>query len=379
MNSCAPVPDKAVNRAAGRVDALGEYFGSSTPAAGSDALILGNSRDQANRTVFADAAFPGSRHRLLVKGAKGMTGSAMDADRIEIVTGVCLFGTHLRVTDERGGTFPLLRPGTGQPTDRLHSITVDDDLSLYEYETVMRQSRVIADLADALPPATPLTITVDVPRVQYYLRLLDAFEDGLVPADMARLWFHLVDERHARILRLFRSRLRSLLAATGREATVRTAPGLAPLADCLQQAVATGDLPKTGDLFSRMIATGTPAWQLLRPLHSPSDREHLARISYAVEYLRAAGIPDADAAPLSIAVDDHTERQIFDHAQHLRHQLGHPEPVLPSLGIYPAETLQALTPDGRPDPLYLADVGRYAVEHTGASVDLFGLVDRLYK
>ncbi|MFC8919589.1 hypothetical protein ACFT5C_27940 [Streptomyces sp. NPDC057116] len=371
-------PDKAVNRALRRIDALGEFFGLNTPEAGSDALVLESRRDQANKAVFAGARFPRSRHRLFVKGTKGMAGSVTDADHIEIITGVCLFSTRLHAIDEHGGNIPLLRPGAERLTDRLRRITVDSKLSLYEYETVMRLSRVIADLVGALPPAVPLTITIDVPRVQYYLYILDAFEDGLASADVARHWFHLVDDCHSRLQRLFEHRLRSALAVTDRDVTIRTASGLAPLAGCLHEAVTTGNLPQAGDLFSRMVSTDASVWRLLQPLHPPADYEHLIFISHAVEYLRAAGVPGGEGGGLCMAVDDYTERQILDHSQRLGQRLGQPEELLPSLGIYSAEALQALTPAGEPDPLYLAGVGRYAVEHTGRPVDLFHLVDRLY-
>ncbi|MFB1046845.1 hypothetical protein [Streptomyces chrestomyceticus] len=375
-----PTRDKAVNRAFQRVDTVGSYFGSSTPQAYADALILQSRWDQNHKTVFAGADFCGSRHRLHIKGARQLDGTATTADRVELVTGVCLFSNrNLYFTDENGNSPELLRPGTAPLTERLSSISVGDEISLYEYETITRHSRLLADIAAALPPTLPLTITVDVPRVQYYLYLLDAFQNGLVPTAIAQRWFRLVDDRHTRVLRLFCDRIRCAVTATGHtDVTVRTAPGLNPLAECLQEAIATGRIPHDDELLSRMIATGDPVWEVLQHLEVPSSREHLGHASYVAELLRAAGVPDAPGNTLSISVDNYAEGRLFDQAQHLQQQLDLTDAAPPALAIYSAEAVQTLSPSGLPTQLYLSDPGRYAVDENDTPIDLFRLVDNVY-
>ncbi|MGW0535057.1 hypothetical protein [Streptomyces sp. NPDC003032] len=375
-----PGRDKAVNRAFQRVHAIGEYFGADELEAGADALIVQSRRDQAHKAVFAGADFCGSRHRLHIKGARKLAGTADNAERAELVSGVCLFShQNARFIDEHDHSVELLRPNAALPDARLRAIVVEDELSLYEYETVMRQSRVIADIAAMLPPSLPLTVTVDVPRVQYYLYLLDAFQSGLVPAELVQHWFGLVDDRHTRVLGLFCDHIRRTLDAAGRtDATVRTAPGLDALDECLREAVSTGGIPRDDDLLALMVGTGDPVWKELGECDVARDRHGLGYASYLAELLRAAGLPGDGRGILSIDVDGFGEALLFDQARQLRQQLGHPEEDLSSLGIYAAETLQTLRPDGHPASLYLTDPGRYAVDEAGTSVDLFRLIDALY-
>jgi hypothetical protein len=375
-----PDQDKAVRRAFQRVHTLGKYFGADEIGPGADALIVQSRRDQAHKAVFAGAEFCGSRHRLHIKGARKLTGSADDAGRVELVSGVCLFShRNLRFIDEQGHCTELLRADAAPPAARLRSIVMDDELSLYEYETVMRQSRMIGDVAALLPSSLALTVTVDVPRVQYYLYLLDAFQNGLVAAELTQHYFRLVDDRYSRVLDLFCRHIRRALAAAGRpDVTVRVAPGLDPLAECLWEAVTTGHIPRDDDLLALMIATGDPMWKELRELDVPHSRQCLGYTSYLVELLRAAGLSDDSKGALPINVDSFGEALLFDEARQLRERLGAPEDGLHPLGIYAAETVQTLRPDGHAASLYLTDPGRYAVDEDGTCVDLFRLIDALY-
>ncbi|MFK4070155.1 hypothetical protein [Streptomyces sp. NPDC029674] len=375
-----PEQDKAVRRAFQRVRTLGAYFGADEFGTGTDALIVQSRRDRAHKAVFAGAEFRGSRHRLHIKGARKLTGTADDADRAELVSGVCLFShRNLRFIDEHGDCAELLRADAAPSAAPLRSIVTEGELSLYEYETVVRQARMIGDVAAMLPSSLALTVTVDVPRVQYYLYLLDAFQRGLVAAELAQHYFRLVDGRYTRVHDLFRRHIRRALDAAGRpDAAVRTAPGLDPLAECLWEAVTTGDIPCDDDLLAQMIAGGDPMWKELRELDVPHGRQCLGYTSYLVELLRAAGLSDDGKGTLSINVDSFGEALLFDQARQLRERLGAPDDDLPSLGIYAAETVQTLRPDGHAASLYLTDPGRYAVDEDGASVDLFHLVDALY-
>ncbi|GHE73315.1 hypothetical protein GCM10018785_46770 [Streptomyces longispororuber] len=375
-----PDQDKAVRRAFQRVRALGAYFGAGECATGPDALIVQSRRDRAHKAVFAGAEFRGSRHRLHIKGARKLTGTAKDAERAELVSGVCLFShRNLRFVDEHGDCAELLRADAAPPAARLRSVTVEDELSLYEYETVLRQSRVIGDVAAMLPPSLPLTVTVDVPRVQYYLYLLDAYQGGLVTTELAQRYFRLVDSRYTRVLDLFRRRIRRALDAAGRtDVAVRTAPGLDPLAECLAEAVATGDVPHDDDLLAVMIATGDPMWKELRELDVPHDRHCLGYTSYLVELLRAVGLSDDGRGALGINVDSFGEALLFDQARQLRQELDAPDDDPPFLGLYAAETVQTLRPDGHVASLYLTDPGRYALGEDGVPVDLFRLLDGVY-
>lgn len=72
-----------------------------------------------------------------------------------------------------------------------------------------------------MPPSElSLSVTIDVPRVRYYLYLMGAFDRGLITPDLVLDWFNIVDERHILIIKFFRkhtdSRISSESSGRGR-------------------------------------------------------------------------------------------------------------------------------------------------------------------
>ncbi|MDH6630623.1 hypothetical protein M2271_008484 [Streptomyces sp. LBL] len=231
---------QASTRATRRLKRVGEFFGTGHPTGGDSALGI-QIGERGSVVIFGQACFRQKQHHFLhLKGAKQLPVAPTNVNKINLVTGPCLFSNRaLRFFDESGGLYNILIAQGGPPPRRLTQVQVDDEFSLYEYESVLRQTRVIADIVSTLPAAASLTITVDIPRVQYYFYLLDAFRNGLVDSGLALDWIHLVDLRHARLTELFRNRLSvGLQGISSGKVTIRESEALNDLAPYIYDAVA---------------------------------------------------------------------------------------------------------------------------------------------
>ncbi|MCS0637543.1 hypothetical protein NX801_18100 [Streptomyces sp. LP05-1] len=336
-----------------------------------------------SQLAFAETRFGARRHRVHIRGVRQLQGRVEDTSGVNIVTGVCLFSTgSLRAWGPRGRPVNLLENKAAHIADRVDEFTVEDDLSLYEYESLVQHVAVTADLVAALPGSVPVTITIDIPRVQYYLYLNDRLLKRLVSPELAQRWYEEVDTRHARVTALFHTRLSAALAGVGRpDVRVRQAAGLEPLAGPLRSAVRHGGVPDHEELLNQLLATGDPVWPLADKLAQPDNHRELVRTSYVVEYLRAVGLPDTDVpGPVAVAIDTYFEMPILKRARQLIDALGGSASARPIVGLYPVEGLLRLDDAGVPGKPYACDRGRYAATDTDAHTrtDLFSVVDALH-
>ncbi|MFJ9419971.1 hypothetical protein ACIRPT_38330 [Streptomyces sp. NPDC101227] len=364
---------------------MATLLGNSHPADSGGALCLQVGNEE-NIVVFSQAHFGRRRHHFLhFQGVTAVPGGGTSSlNQINLLTGPCLFsGRAMRFIDASGGEPNLLSARRKPLSHRLTHLWADQDLSLYEYESVLRQSRVVADVTSALPPTAPLTITIDIPRVQYYLYLLDAFSHGMASPDLALEWFHLVDVRHARMAAFFRDRLLAELAGVLRgDITLRESDPLGAVGACIREAVARNTLPRLEDLLDELAATGDPVWKLLLEVQPPRDLEALGTASYVVEELRAAAVHEDSGPNLGILVENYPEWKILHQTDRLLDRIkkiGRQTSPGNLLGMYPLERLINVNPSGQPEHLYFLDPGRHALDERGNALNLFDIVDSLYE
>ncbi|MFF4369275.1 hypothetical protein [Streptomyces sp. NPDC001594] len=362
---------------------MAALFGCGYPADARSALCF-HPGDEENTVVFAEARFARSQPQFLhLQGAKAIPDGGMKPDHVNFKTGPCLFGARaVRVFDEAGGQLDVLSPRKNSLSHRLTRVWADPELSLYEYEAVLRQTRAIADVASATPPDALLTVTIDIPRVQYYLYLLDAFRRQLASPGLLLEWFDLVDLRHDRLVDFFRDRLHAELKEVARDdVTVRASDGLDALASPIRADVARNAVPRLEALLDDLAATGDAAWTLLLDTQPPRDMAALGTASYLVEALRTAVVHEGNGTDLGIHVEDYREWKILDRAERVLDGIrsaGYQTSPGIMLGMYPLERIINSSPARRPAELYYLDPGRRAVDERGREVDLFDAVGALY-
>jgi hypothetical protein len=226
----------------------------------------------------------------------------------------------------------------------------------------------------------PISVTLDVPRVQYFLYLLDAFYRGLVPSRLIWRWFGLVNERNGIVIELLRRELQRALVdlGCGHRVSIRVAENFAPLESLIARSITTRVPLGLGEM-TRRLSDFDPIWMAVLGVTSPATHQELIYLSYAVEQLRL-GVNEAGGSRcLTVVVDNASEWRATTQARAIAAtgrtiRQAH---VGPLLGIYPLERAFTSEATGRTD-LYYHDPGREFIDSAGRSYDIPQLLARIY-
>jgi hypothetical protein len=287
------------------------------------------------------------------------------------VTGPCLFSSRmLTAKAEDGSAVNLLHPSR-HLTKRLATLDARPELSFYELESCVRQARLISDLARGWPGLEDYTVTIDVPREQYYAYLLEGLAAGLVDRELMLRWVALVDARFDQVVGCMTGELLSWSRRAGLpEPKIHLAAGFAGLRESLLSAVSEQKAPALDELTAE-LAQRSRIWGQVHQLEPPQNLGELINLSYAVEYVQAQSGGQAGSTML-VAVEDRSELRILLAAQRLSRLLD-PGAHTPMLGLYSLEQVMLAGLDNW--SLYLNDPGtQFALGggHTLSSRELLG-------
>jgi hypothetical protein len=363
-----------------RLGTLSRFLGGDRLTIGDDALCEVTERPSRNVSVFSAARFGPRTYHLHLKGVDVLPRSVEDFAAVNLVTGCCLFTERaLQLTAADGSPIGCLTPGAKPIRTPVSGLVCSRSMTLYELESVLRLSWLAADVVASLPPWLPVSVTLDVPRIQYYLYVLAAHYDGFLSQDLMLRWCELVRERANWVSDRLQSRLGGALAwlRVARPVTLQRATGLAPLEGLILESVRARRAVEP----SRMAATLAevdPVWREVLAAVTPASYRHLVHLSYAVEQLRA-GMPSPRGRRLCIAVDNRSERRTNWQARAVSAALA-PAPresFADVLGLYPLERVLTTQPTGRPD-LYDHDPGREFVDDRAQPFGIEELLERAY-
>lgn len=138
-----------------------------------------------------------------VKFRGGTSLARLDATpAVDILTAQCLFGEFgARVVLEDGQELALTSPVTSIGT-KVAELKIDDRLSLYEHDAINRQAALVRNLLSGNGNYT--SVTVCLPRVNYYLHAAEPYNNGLLSAEQMLVWMDAVDARYDRVFELVR-------------------------------------------------------------------------------------------------------------------------------------------------------------------------------
>ncbi|WP_191298603.1 hypothetical protein [Lentzea cavernae] len=303
------------------------------------------------------------------------------AARVNIVSGVCLFSDRrLRTLDVTGRDVRLLQPKTQPPMEKIVSLRVDDRMSLYEYESSLRQMALVRGLLASIPASTPVSVTLDLPRAQYYLFLVDALKCGMVGTDLALAWFDEVDLRRRRVAELMVDEISRPGLRTGRSCPIQLATAFDDLADHVRSVVSSDGVPEIEDCVAVLDTSGDDMWDLLRTTWTPRTFHDLGYAGYTIEKMRASLNVEGKPPELGLMVDSASEGRGHSAAESVQRDLArrHPGLSFAMAGLYSLEKLM-VAGDSRPlRSLYFNDPGTVAVDTTGTEVDLIRATYELY-
>jgi len=369
-------------RSLSRIDNLAMAFGISAVKSGSEVLYEISEDRQGTKSI---AIFPalelfGNRYYTFATSKYLTDLSFRNLQHVRLRTGSCLFSNQAAryvEHDEHLGSSVVL-PMDKLPDNPVCDIRIDDNLTLYEFETALRLGTMIGDVINSLPQATSSQIILDVPRVQYYLYPLDLYVQGRISSALMMKWFAAVDRRSERVKKLLRERISNRVAVERRiifsEATMLD--GLEPY---LRREIEHNSKTITVEAcISVLRQTANPILDLILDRKRTRSFRDLSHASYIAQMLDT-GLNN-NSNEMGIDIENHIERRVFSYVDDFASKIRkmHPQKSFALLGLYPRERLFTTDDTWRPS-LYRFDPGRYAFDATNNKVDLFVVAEQFYR
>jgi hypothetical protein len=334
-------------------------------------------------SVFAPMMLGARVYHVLTMGADSLPPTVANFGAVNFVTGSCLFSDRVvRLVGDPGTAFSCLTPSAAPIDAPVRRLSSSSWLTLYELESACRLPWLTADMIAMLPRGMPVTVTIDVPRVQYYLYLLDAFQRGLVAPELMLQWFELVDERHRQVSALLEHELAAAVSDVlpGRTVPIRRADGMSALEPVVRRRVPCRTPLAAADI-ARMLSVRDEVWAMVIRMTRPASYRELINLSYVVEQLRGGITRRGEYPRLGIAIDNPSERRACAQARAIAAAATTPGsdrgPTISLLGLHPLE--RAFTSAGTgPSDLYYNDPGHTFIDWRGREYGTAELLATLY-
>lgn len=237
-------------------------------------------------------------------------GAPEDFEHIELLSGCCLFSNgSIKAMDRNGDPVYFLNPKMPINTP-IQAIITGKNLSFFEIESTERLTSTIAALLQnpTIGERQP-TLSLDIPKGEYYLYLADAYNKGFVPRDVALKYFDAVDARCSKLTGFIEAILQKKLGAN--TPPVQRTGMLDPIATAIKAAVTPGERIDLSTL--KTLLNGTlPLPFTPEELESISSFTQLSYTGYSQTYL---GKVLEKPSTMLITVENPSERHIAVQAQ----------------------------------------------------------------
>ncbi|HLL95082.1 MAG TPA: hypothetical protein VK404_08915 [Spirosoma sp.] len=236
-------------------------------------------------------------HYLKVRGTDRMLTSPQE---LRFVSGPCLFSISGAQVVHKGGSMTTITKPDGLINKPVEGLQVQECITLYELESIERLTRTISEYIQGIN--VPSRVAVNIPRTEYYLYMLDAFQQGLVGIDTALEWFDQVDKRSGRMRDLFISRLRK--NASTADVTLNNLND--SLADFVRDHVSRGTRPPLDKMIG-MYAHQNKISSALVQMYQPESYQDLNNLGYLYEEI-VNGVEEGVAC---VVIENPVEEKIY--------------------------------------------------------------------
>ena len=294
--------------------------------------------------AFIETTIGGRTFFLMAKNP--VDGRSIDAvvqgekPEISLITGPCLFGADAAVVRSNSGErFSLVNP-EDTITEPITQLEITPEFSLYEIEALSRYTHILKSLIETTPHIK--RIAFNVPEVEYYSYVLDAYQAGFLSQEQVLSWFAAVDMRHARLVQEMYARIAPSLHAVNNDAEVIDLKPLESIKEYFVTTIRNNEVPELS-IACQMLCEPSSLWRDMLSVAPPSSWEDLNHLSYVYAELSTAEVrlktKRRDAA---IAVENPDEVRIFTLARSIVSLL--PDRRFNLVGLYPHE--QVVMPTG---------------------------------
>jgi hypothetical protein len=349
-SSIRKAPARRLRRLQQLIHTLGIETASDDPAVLCEILATA----QINVRAYPRLHINGTRPRLVLpRLGSHYFRHVEERSRVSFVVAMCLFGSRsVHLYDrERGTTRPL--PMTAV-TQRVDDVWADAHPSFYELETAVRLAELVAAVARRIPVSVPCEIILLAPREQYYLYLLEGWENGLVPTSVLLRWLCLVDQRHALVSGLLRQQIHQSYSQYGGRQPIkfRMANALQGIGTALADWAAGGSPVSLTQCLDR-LSRNNRVWRHVLEFQRPRTWSKLWYLSYAVEQLQAGRLDMPDDRTQVLVIQEPSEELTFGTADRLASQIqAKHKASYSSCALFPLENAIATNQGQRTSPYH---------------------------
>lgn len=326
-----------------------------------------------NQTVFPLLNIKNHPYFTFMQGIKKIPYSIANFSQINIVSGCCLYGLNsVFAINENGKKVNILSQKETEENTPFIRFQYEPFPSFYEMESIVRLTQFIADFVSILPTNIPIKLIFDIPRVQYYLNLIELLEQERISFPLFQQWMELVDERYNNVKRAIRSSMFALFKSKNVDPipTITFTDGLSSIRELIVNAIESRQIPPLSILIEHLCMQHK-WWQAVCEFSPPQSHLMLSNISYSIELLQH-GLQKSNPTTYLFEVDNPSERKIYRLAKRYAQKLKY---HFPASAFYPLEMI--FDNEGHTN-LYFQQMPKKMIDHTKNVVSPFDLLKKLY-
>jgi hypothetical protein len=260
-------------------------------------------------------------HYLKVRGTDKMLASPQ---ALRFVSGPCLFSISGAQVIHKGGSMTTITKPDELINKPVEGLQIQECITLYELESIERLTRTIGEYTKGIN--VPSRVAVNIPRTEYYIYVLDAFEKGLIGIDNALEWFDQVDKRSERMRGLFTSRLRTNAAT----ADITLSNLNDSLADFVRDHVSRGIRPPLDKMIG-MYAYQNKISSALVQMYQPRSYQDLNNLGYLYEEV----INGVEEGVSCVVIENPADEKIYVECDRAAKELKRLNITINTMAVYP--------------------------------------------
>ncbi|HSW80689.1 MAG TPA: hypothetical protein VLG47_07970 [Candidatus Saccharimonadales bacterium] len=330
---------------------------------------------------FIDTHIGKHGHFVFEMGGKHVLANPKQIEKVRFITGHCLFSNrHLLATSNDGSPVDILNPRVALKKP-IAKIEIDDGLSFYELEASLRLSRFLTDVAASLPKNIPFEIRLDVPFVQYYFYLIDAYWRKMISKELLFYWFDVIEKRHMLSVQRMKRQIVYWFSKSGLGTPDFVVDdGMQSVKEIVKSHINGAQTFGPKEIATSLEAHD-PAWKTMNRLVNQNSFLDIVYASYSIEQLRANidSLQDGTSPnTLTISIDNREESPTFVSSDRMLPKIKQLKNAqsLPIMDVYPLEHF--FIANIRNWALYANDPGNLFFDKSGQKYTVEDLLMKVY-
>jgi hypothetical protein len=258
---------------------------------------------------------------------------AKPIEELTVISGPCLFSVQGVVAVLEDGSRVALTDPKSEITAAVEDLIIDERLSMYEAEASIRLGTFIAGYVGG-SSLKSVSIHAQVPREEYYLYAIDAYNSGLMSQEIFSRWLDAVDARWATV----RGALLGEVAHHNPSLSSEPETPLGRINSLIRSKVSANQAVLLPEAVA-ILREEDQLWKMILEVENPTSFRELNYLGYVHSVLRA-GDARANEARVGISLENPVEERIMRRAEEIAKKLSKVYGFeLRLVGIYPQQQI----------------------------------------